>query len=166
MFYRVHQFICAIFPHIDPSDINWALNHLSPKASELFLQQSQLEQRHAIDVAKSIIKAKHPLTFYDFQNLITAALLHDCGKSIVFIRLWHRVFIVLMQKMPPFLWSRVERSHSIFAFPLKIDARHALWGRYLAKKAGMNSVICLLIHEHHTPTTDLGRILKQEDNKH
>ena len=166
MFYRINQFIRAIFSHIDPSDMNWALNHLSPEASELFLQQSQPEQRHAIDVAESIIKAKYTLTFYDFQNLITAALLHDCGKSIVAIRLWHRVFIVLMHKMPQFFWSILERIHSIFAVPLKFDSRHAQWGGYLAKKAGLNSVVCILIHEHHTPTTELGRILEQADNKH
>lgn len=166
MFYRVHQFIRAVFPHLDPSDINWAINHLSPEASELFLQQSPIEQRHAIDVAESIIKAKHPLTFYEFQNLITAALLHDCGKSIASIRLWHRVFIVLMLKMPRFFRLSIERGHSVLAFPLKIDTRHALWGGYLAQKAGLNSDVCLLIREHHTPTTALGRILERADNKH
>jgi len=166
MFYRIHQFIHAIFPHIDPSEINWALNHLSPEASELFLQQSQPEQRHAIDVAKSIYKTNPPLSFHDFQNLITAALLHDCGKSIVSIRLWQRVYIVLIHKKPQFLWTHLTRGHSIFALSLKIDARHALWGGYLAKKAGLNSIVCLLIREHHTPTTDLGRILEQADNSH
>jgi len=166
MFYRIHQFFRAIFPHLNQTDINWAMNHLSPEASELFLQQSQPEQRHAIDVANSIIKANTLLSFHDFQNLITAALLHDCGKSLVSIRLWQRVYIVLMHNMPHFLWSRLERGPSLFSIPLKIDKRHALWGEYLAKKAGMNSVVCLLIREHHTPTTNLGRILEQADNTH
>jgi len=166
MFYRVNQFILAIFPHIDPSEINWALDHLSPEAAELFLRQSLPEQRHAINVVKSILKAKLPISFDDFQNLITAALLHDCGKSIASIRLWQRVYIVLMRKMPQSLLTHLAKGHSIFAFSMKIDVRHALWGESLAKKAGLNSVVCLLIREHHTPSTYLGRILKQADDMH
>lgn len=166
MLYRVYQFINAVFPHLTQTEINWAINHLSPEASELFLQQSRPEQRHAIDVAKSIIHANFPLLFDDFQNLITAALLHDCGKSVVFLRLWQRVYIVLMHRMPQFVLSLLNRSHPFFSFPLKIDERHALWGECLAKKAGLNSVVCLLIREHHNPTTDLGRILEQADNSH
>ncbi|MDA8221707.1 HD domain-containing protein [Desulfosporosinus sp.] len=164
MFYRVHQFICAVFPHLNQTDIDWAIDHLSPEASKLFLRQSKPEQRHAIDVAKSIVNANNPISFHEFQDLITAALLHDCGKSVASIRLWQRVYIVLMNKMPNFLWSNLERGPSIFSIPLKVYERHALWGGYLAKKAGLNSVVCLLIREHHTPTTDLGRILEQADN--
>ncbi len=166
MFYRVQQFLRAAFPRINPSEIKWALDHLSPKGSELFLQQSPSDQRHAIDVSKSLIQAKHSLTLDDLENLTTAALLHDCGKSIVYIRLWHRVYIVLIKKLPHFFRSRLEKGHSVFALPIKIDARHALWGKYLAQNAELNSRVCLLIREHHAPTTYLGRLLEQADNKH
>ena len=166
MFYRVHQFTHAFFPHIDSSEIKWAMDNLSPEAYSLFLKQSRSEQRHALDVAQSILKNKQTLSSTDFQNLLTAALLHDCGKSIVSMRLWYRVFIVLMQKMPPSIWSRVELSHTVFSFPLKISTQHAAWGGDLAQKAGLNPKICLLIYEHHTPTTKLGRILERADNAH
>ena len=166
MFYRVHQFIHAFFPHIDSSEIKWARNNLSPKAYSLFLKQSRSEQRHALDVAQSISTKKHALSNSDFRTLLTAALLHDCGKSIVSIRLWHRVFIVLMQKMPQHVWSLLETSHTVFALPLKISKYHAVWGEDLAHKAGLNSDICLLIREHHTPRTTLGRILERADNEH
>lgn len=164
MIYRVRQFIRTIIPRIDPAEIDWAINHLSPEAADLFLQQSKAEQRHAIDVAKSIIKASLPLSFKDFQNLITAALLHDCGKSVVNIRLWQRIYIVLIHRIPQPIFSLIEKGPSLFAFPIKFHARHSLWGEYLANKAGMNSVVCLLIREHHSPKTDLGRILQQADN--
>lgn len=164
MFYRVRQFINAIFPKVNASDINWALNHLTPEASDLFLKQSWPEQRHAIDVAQNIIQARNPISFSDFQTLITAALLHDCGKSMVPISLWQRVYIVLMQAMPQSLWSCLEQSHTVFASPLKLATQHALWGESLAKRAGLNSEVCLLIREHHSPQTDLGRILAQADN--
>lgn len=166
MFYRVHQFAHAFFPQIDSSEIKWAMDNLSPEAYSLFLKQSRSEQRHALDVAQGIMNHKHTVSNSEFQNLLTAALLHDCGKSIVSIRLWHRIFIVLMQKMPQSIWSRLETSHTIFALPLKIATQHATWGGCLAQKAGLNSKICLLIREHHTPKTELGRILERADNAH
>ena len=166
MFYRVHQFRHAIYSHIDSSEIVWALDNLPPVACSLFLKQSLSDQRHALDVAQSIMKEINTLNCPNFQDLIAAALLHDCGKSIVCNRLWHRVFIVLMQKMPQSIWSRLERSHTIFATPLKTASQHALWGGNLAQRAGLNPLICLLIHEHHSPKSELGRILESADNAH
>lgn len=166
MFYRVHQFMHSLFPHLERSKITWALDNLPPEACSLFLKQSLSDQRHALDVAQSLIKEKSTLTLTDFQNLIVAALLHDCGKSMVINRLWHRVFIVLMQKMPQAIWSRLERSHTVFSTPLKTASQHAIWGGNLAQSAGLNPVICRLIHEHHSPKTELGRILESADSMH
>jgi hypothetical protein len=166
MLYRVHQFIQAFFPQIDSAEIKWAIDFLSPEAGSLFLKQSRSEQRHALDVAQCILENRPAVPYFDFQNLLAAALLHDCGKSIVSIRLWQRVFIVLMQKMPQPLWSYLETRRTGFALPLKIAAKHAFWGECLARKAGLNPEICLLIREHHTPKTELGRILARADNMH
>ena len=166
MIYRVLQFAHAIFPHVNPLEVKWALKHLSPEAAILFLQQSLPDQRHAIDVTQSIIKERHPVLIDDFKNLIIAALLHDCGKSMIFIHIWERVFIVLIQIIPQSLRSRLERGLSRFSFPLKVDTRHALWGSYLAKQAGLNPEVCQLIRDHHKPKTNLGRLLEQADNKH
>ncbi len=166
MYYRVYQFIHAFFPHIDSAEIKWAVDNLSPEASSLFFQQSRPEQRHALDVAKSLMNNQHDFTPSDFQNLLTAALLHDCGKSVVSIRLWQRVFIVLMQKMPPRLWAHLESGSTFLALPLKISTKHPIWGENLAWKAGLNPAICRLIREHHKPQTDLGCILERADNAH
>ncbi|KGP76917.1 phosphohydrolase [Desulfosporosinus sp. Tol-M] len=166
MFYRVHQFIKAISSKIDSSEITWALNSLPPEAGSLFLKQSRSEQRHALDVAQSIMKEQPALSVSNYQNLLAAALLHDCGKSKIGNRLWHRVFVVLMQKMPQPIWSRLERSHTVFATPLKTASQHAILGCNLAREAGLNPVICLLIYEHHYPKTELGRILESSDNTH
>jgi len=166
MFYRVHQFIHSIFPHIDFSEISWAVDNLPPEAYSLFLKQSRSEQRHALDVAQSLMKEEVTLSLLNFQTLLVAALLHDCGKSKVGHPLWHRVFIVIMQKMPHSIWSRLERSHTVFATPLKTASNHAIWGFDLAQRAELDPVICLLILEHHYPKTELGRILESADNTH
>ena len=166
MFYRVHQFFQAFYPRIRSSEIKWVQESLTPTACSLFLKQSRSEQRHALDVAQSLRNDKQALANPDFQNLLTAALLHDCGKSVVPIHLWHRVFIVLMQKLPQPVWTRLEESHTVFAAPLKIATQHATWGEALAQKAGLNPAVCQLIREHHAPKTDLGRILERADNAH
>ena len=166
MFYRVHQFTHSFFPHIDSSEIKWARDNLTTEAYLLFLKQSRSEQRHALDVAQSIMNNEHALSSSDLHNLLTAALLHDCGKSIVSIRLWQRIFIVLIKKMPKPIWSRLETSNTVFALPIKISTQHATWGECLAQKAGLNPEICLLIREHHTPKTQLGHILEKADNGH
>ncbi len=62
MFYRVHQFTHAFFPRIDSSEIKWAMDNLSPEAYSLFLKQSRSEQRHALDVAQSIMNNKQVLS--------------------------------------------------------------------------------------------------------
>lgn len=164
MFYRVQQFINAIVPNVEPSEITWALENLPAEAGSLFLKQSPPEQRHALDVAQSLMNDQNIFTHSDFHTLLAAALLHDCGKAKVHTRLWHRIFIVLMQKMPPAFWARLESSHTVFATPLVTATQHAIWGCNLAQKSGLNPLICLLIREHHNPTTELGRMLQSADN--
>jgi len=166
MFYRVHQFIQAILPAIASSEITWALENLPPEACSLFLKQSASEQRHALNVAQSLMKEQNKLPLSDFQNLLTASLLHDCGKSQAYNPIWYQVFIVLMQKMPPSIWSRIEAGPTRFAKPLITASQHAIWGANLAQKAGLNPLICRLILEHHSPKTPLGRILEIADNAH
>ena len=166
MFYRVHQFIQAFSPHIHPSEILKATRILSPRARTLFFQQSRAEQRHALTVAQSLKTYKDSLSSSEYHDLVTAALLHDCGKSLVTIRLWQRVYIVLMQQMPQTLWVRMEKGPALLAGPLILAKHHALWGSNLARKIGLNSRICLLILEHHTPSTKLGHLLYKTDNEH
>lgn len=166
MLYRVRQFKDALFPNIHPAEVRWAMAHLPAEAQSLFLSQSRPEQRHALDVAQSLAKQYATLPSADLQVLLTAALLHDCGKSIITVRLWHRVLIVLMQKMPFSLWSYLENGHSFMKAPLKMASSHAQWGARLARQAGLNSQICYLIREHHSPQTPLGMLLEKADNAH
>lgn len=166
MFYRIVQFYRAFFPNVKSSEIKWVQENIPPETFALFLKQSPSEQRHSIDVAQSIIKCKNQLVDSDYRTLQTAAIIHDCGKSLVRLRLWHRVFIVLMQKAPGTLWLQIEQSSTIFALPLKVATQHPLWGESLAQQAGIKPEVCLLIRTHHSPNTDLGRILEQADNAH
>ena len=166
MNYRIYQFCKAVFPRIDSAEYNWALQILTPEAIILFNKQSRSEQRHALDVAQSLLTKKCNFTDMDRQNILTAALLHDCGKSTIELYLWQRVYIVLMQKLPQGLWALLEKGPALLAQPLKVDDLHPIWGEQLAKEAALNNHICCLIREHHNPQTELGRLLALADNEH
>ncbi|WP_088225348.1 phosphohydrolase [Desulfosporosinus sp. FKB] len=166
MFYRIRQFVQAFFPLIHPDELLWARQILPPQANSLFLQQSKAEQRHALTVAQSLLPYQTALSSSEFQDLMTAALLHDCGKSLVKVRLWQRVFIVLMQQMPGSIWKFLKKGPSLMAAPLNIADHHPHWGSSLGQTIGLNSRTCELIHEHHTPTTKLGQLLYNADNEH
>ena len=170
MFYCAQQFWKAFFPRINPAEITWALNQLPPDAHALFLKQSKAEQRHSLDVAKDLAVsdlrgAQDGLTPADRQNLISAALLHDCGKSAVTTRLWQRVFVVILQKFPPSVWASLVDSSTFLAAPLKTAGQHALWGSDLARESGLNQAVCTLIAEHHSPGSLLGRVLAEADRR-
>jgi hypothetical protein len=166
MFYRVHQFVQAFFPDIRITEIAELTEILSPQAKTLFLKQSRAEQRHALDVTKDLMSYEDTLLPNDFHDLITAALLHDCGKTLLPIRLWQRVYIVMMQQMPQSLWDRLEKGPKFLAGPLKTASYHALWGSNLAQNSGLNSRVCLLIREHHAPSNKLSHLLFKADNEH
>lgn len=168
MIYRVKQFYKALFPFINPLEIEWVGKTLPASAFSLFRKQALAEQRHALDVTKSLeteLKS-FALSPDEYQNLIFAALLHDCGKSLVRVHLWQRILIVLIDIFPLQLNDYLEAKPGHLANTLRILHYHALWGEALAKEAGLNQQICLLIREHHFPKTKLGKLLQENDNKH
>lgn len=164
MFYRIHQFWQALFPQIQAEEAAWLEANLGQKALSLFYTQTPADQRHALDVAKSITVHKSNLTKEEYQILFVAALLHDCGKSLTKVRLWHRIFIVLAQRLPTWAWSFLENSSTPLAVPLTMSTRHADWGAELAAKARLDHEICILIQKHHSPNSRLGYILAEADN--
>lgn len=168
MFYRVKQFYKALFPLINSLEIEWVATTLPASAFSLFRKQTFPEQRHALDVTKSLRTELKSLVLSpdEYQNLIIASLLHDCGKSLVRVHLWQRILIVLINISPLRLNDYIEAKPGQLALTLKILHYHALWGEALAKKAGLNQQICLLIREHHFPKTKLGKLLQENDNKH
>ncbi|MHB8125494.1 MAG: HD domain-containing protein [Desulfitobacteriaceae bacterium] len=168
MFYRIKQFYKALFPSISPLEIEWVAKTLPASAFSIFRKQSLPEQRHALDVTKSLAIETQSLALNpdEYQNLIFAALLHDCGKSLIQLHLWQRVLIVLFNVWPLQLKENTEAKPGYLSSTLNIAHQHAEWGESLAKEAGLNQQICLLIRQHHSPQTKLGKLLQKNDNKH
>lgn len=169
MFYRMMQLYHALFPSIKKNEYLWIEDVLTQKELILFKAQSLIEQRHALDVAYDIQKDKQSITKelgpFTYACLIKAALLHDCGKSIFHLRIWQRVFIVLVSYAPLSAKGLLNSKH-ILGKTLKIYHRHPVWGKRLALQAGVCIEVQELIKNHHLPLTAAEKILFTADNRH
>lgn len=168
MFYRIKQFSKALFPSISPLEIEWIKKILPAKAFSLFCKQALPEQHHALEVTKSLKDILKSLDFRpeECEDLLIASLLHDCGKSLVKLYLWQKILIVLIKGCPLPIKKYIETKPGFLTHTINIAHQHAKWGESLAKEAGLNEQICLLIRQHHCPKTKLGKILQENDNKH
>ncbi|ADY56489.1 hypothetical protein Sgly_2200 [Syntrophobotulus glycolicus DSM 8271] len=163
MFYRVIQLYKAVFPKITPKEKAFVEEILSPSQTNLFYQQSPVEQRHALDVAGDL--PAQGLSEDEFHTLMTAALLHDCGKSLFHLYLWQRVFIVLFFHLPFSLQERICLKKNLLTKTIRIHKRHPIWGSFLARKTGATPEVQHLIKHHHKPKSNLGLLLYHADNR-
>jgi HD-GYP domain-containing protein (c-di-GMP phosphodiesterase class II) len=167
LFYRIKQFYQALFPSISPLEKEWIRKILPAKAFSLFCKQALPEQRHALEVTKSLNNTSISLDLRpkEYENLLIASLLHDCGKSLVKFYLWQKIIIVLINGCPLLIKKYIVTKPGFLTHTLNIAHQHAKWGESLAKEAGLNEQICQLIGQHHCPKTKLGKILQENDSK-
>lgn len=166
MIYRIRQLWRTLFPHIQPEELAWVRSLLSGPAWLLFQKQSLPEQRHSLDVAQDLTSRADSLDPRQMRTLLTAALLHDCGKSRINIKIKHRVLAVLLSPWSDSLQARFASHSSTTALALSIHKKHACWGSDLAAQAGLDAAIQTLIIEHHSPQEPLGKLLEQADSRH
>jgi putative nucleotidyltransferase with HDIG domain len=161
MLYRMRQFWQALHPVIQQKELEWAYNILPVYSLSLFTSQPLPEQRHALDVALDLWQGG----VRDSQLLI-AALLHDCGKTKAPLKIWERVFIVLLQKAPAKVWYLLTESDKPFLAFLHTAVKHPEWGAEMASSVGLEPEIVELIREHHSPKSEKGKLLYEADNRH
>ena len=160
----------AIIPKVNTDEISWLQQVLTEKEFELFRKQLITEQRHALDVGFDILSQKSELLNKvgnpAYINLLKAALLHDCGKSLINVHLWQRVFIVIHSYFPDKIKEHISNQRNIFSNTIVIYKQHPSWGKHLAAKAGLNQEVQIMIENHHTPKDPLEKILFEADNRH
>ncbi len=147
--YRVGQLWRAARARPAQQDLTFAQSALTPAQMALFKQMQPFEQAHSLKVAKTLIKQGE-----NDADLITAALLHDVGKTCRPLRLWERTWIVVGQALFPsqsHKWGnglRGVEAVPIFMRPFLVAEQHPQWGARLALKAGVSPRAAGLIRMH------------------
>lgn len=170
MLYRLNQLYNAVFAGVTPSEYSWLNTFLTTKVFTLFCQQTLPEQRHALDVYYDIRNNKTAIErIYGcsaYEDLLLAALLHDCGKSLIEPSLWQRILIVTTGYLPSRWKQRINSRRNFLSRTLMIYDQHPSWGRRLAAKAGINDNVQLLIQNHHSPHNPFEELLYLADCRH
>ena len=138
--YRSRQFLSSLRPRVDPALRDEAFALLPEPARRLFDSMTPRDQQHCLDVYRRLRAAGH-----DDADLLSAALLHDCGKGEV--RLWHRVAFVLLQGAAPGLLRRVARPGDGAGWRATMHRclHHEELGAQLARAAGCSERTAALI---------------------
>jgi hypothetical protein len=159
--YRVWQFLTALTAQVSDEELSQIAHVLTPASLVLFRSMATQDQRHGLDVCAALQQAGHTN-----QHLLTAALLHDVGKSITRLHPWQRAIIVLLDRFAPRLLTYLSRSDGLpdcVPSPLEgrtpdwpkgwrrafiANAHHAEIGARWAQEAGCSSQSVSLIRWH------------------
>lgn len=159
--YRVRQFWVALTCSSTPVEESVLRAHLNSAQIELFRRMTAAEQRHALEVMRTLQERQRtgaPGRLGSELALFQAALLHDVGKAGGRIRLWHRVATVLLQRLWPaglhwVAFGRVCRCLALdsrsWRYPFFVLQQHAERGAQLAAQAGADPLAVALIRAHH-----------------
>lgn len=149
---RMRQGVRALMAFRETPDLGLAAQYLNMPQLALFRQMPHLEQVHAVNVLRSALLIPLPpdADGRALDDLATAALLHDCGKSIHRVRVWQKTLPVLVKAASPELYEKLStrdpKNYLWRAFAVK--AHHPEWGAEMAARANTSARTLWLI-EHH-----------------
>jgi hypothetical protein len=151
--YRSRQFWQAISTRSSPQDMELLTSILSPAQVELFQQMQKSEQAHSLVVLDELMNKGE-----EDPDLLTAALLHDAGKTRAPIRLWERVMIVIVRAICQNCiqkWGAIDIDDPETALGWRrafiVAEQHPAWGADLAAECGTSPMAVSLIARHQEP---------------
>ncbi|CAM3563117.1 HD domain-containing protein [Deinococcus frigens] len=149
---RLARSLRAVDAHPDDP---WALTHMTPGEAHVYGGMDPRDREHACRVTLHLLR-EHPRAD---PELVAAALLHDCGKSVRPYRVTERVLVGLVP-------TRLARwLPSVGA--LGIRAQHPELGATLLAHAGARVRVADLVARHHRPAgdTDAGLLHHYDDQE-
>ena len=150
VYYRASQFWQALTATPAVEDLDRASQVLSQQLMVLFLNQTASVQVHSLNVFSQLCDQGERS-----PDVLSAALLHDVGKSCYPLRTWERVVVVIGQALAlrqADLWAQAEPRS--WKRPFVVARRHAAWGAEMAAAGGASPLTVELIRRHHDPGTD------------
>lgn len=141
--YRVRQFALALGAGLSRQNTDGLDEQLTPAQLELFHSMSSMDQHHCLSVFRALGETGAAET-----SLLEAALLHDVGKTVGPVLVWHRVLAVLTKALAPQLWERIEGEPGTWAYPLYVHREHHALGAEMAREAGSSDEVVWLIAHH------------------
>ena len=143
--HRTWQFFRALFARpLAPTEWQEIKLVLTRAQQALFLSMSTGDQRHSLHVMRTLLARGETN-----RDLLTAALLHDVGKSRCRLRLWERPIVVLIQLCRPITAHRWgTASPDGWKRPFVVYEQHPGWGAEMAAAAGCTLLTAWLIRHH------------------
>lgn len=165
---RIRQTILAATAYFRSADDNLARKYLSDAEFELFMQMKRSDRQHHLRVLSYLLKREHT-----HPALLTAALLHDVGKSTVKFTIPDRIMAVVVKKLFPAKFREWSRSDiSGWKKPLVVSAKHPKWGAEMLTAVGGDDVAVALVYHHQDPICSVSEdlhhlltLLKEADDK-
>lgn len=173
--HRAKRFFRSVVPR-PPSDesTKWALGHLSAEEQELFRRMATVDRVHSIAVARSIEAslARVGLTPADPRArwIMTAALMHDVGKSIPGLGLYGRVVATLCKAAGGASMAASWAQRRGFTRRVGLYLQYPRLGADLLAVAGSDPLVVAWAAQHHEPEcdwtipADAGRLLVAADD--
>jgi HD domain-containing protein len=160
MIYRLQQGLSALLAWSQPVDDQAARVVLSPALMALFHRMRRSEQIHSLRVMADL-QARGVTN----PDLLTAALLHDCGKSRYPFSLLERTLVVIIRKLAPNTFARwASGEPQGWRRMAVISAHHPEWSAQDMQAAGASEQAVSLARRHQEhlsgpPQTDEDRLL-------
>ncbi len=151
-FYRARQFYRALTARpLGATERQAVSTLLSPAQQSLFQQMRTRDQRHSFQVMCTLVERGQ-----SDPDLLTAALLHDVGKSRYPLILWEQPVVVLIRNFRPN--TAVQWGNGAprgWKRPFVVYQRHAEWGAEMAAAAGSSPLVVELIRYHQSKLDDV-----------
>jgi putative nucleotidyltransferase with HDIG domain len=150
LFYRTRQFWQAISTRSIQQNVDLIDSILSEPQVKLFRQMQKSEQVHSMMVLSQLRNQGE-----QDPDLLTAALLHDVGKTRMPLRIWERVLVVLVRAICPDCvqrWGAGEFENQVTWFNWRrafvVAEQHPAWGAEMAAERGTSRLAVRLIARH------------------
>jgi len=142
---RTRQFVRYVTGRVTRAERRGLAAWLTPNLIDLFDQMHRADQRHGLDVVAALRRAGNT-----DRDLLTAGLLHDCGKGRD-LRVWHRIGWSLTDCYGGRIGALALRLPT-FRTAFATLASHAEASADLALAAGCSALTADLIRHQSEPT--------------